>query len=396
MLIEIIISILLGLFFGIITGFFPGIHINLINILIAQGILSSITSINHFYLGIFLVSLAVANIFFSFIPSVFLGCPEEETALSILPGHRLLMKGEGYKAVRLTSKGILIGSCLFLFLTPLLLFLIPIIYEKIDKILFFVLLITSSFLIIKEKNKKIALTIFLLSGILGYCTLNIAEVNQPLLPLFTGLFGVPLLITNLKKETKIQKQKIKEPRLRLNLKIFISMILSSTLCGFLPGLGSSQAIILGSIFQKVSTENFLFLSGAVNILILGISIIGFYTINKTRTGTAVAIKEIFNEIITLKELIFLIFILIFTSFISYFLIKRISKKISLVINNFNYQKISIFVLSFIILLTLIISGFKGILILFVASLLGVYTNYYKVSKSQMMGCLLIPTMLYYI
>jgi putative membrane protein len=390
-----LISIFLGIILGILTGFFPGIHVNLINIILVQGIFNLNNDIDSIYLALFILSLSVSNIFFSFIPSVFLGCPEEETSLSVLPGHKLLMKGEGYKAVRLTSKGILIGSFIFIILTPILLFTIPYIYEKINKILFFILLIASLFLVLKEKNKKIAFFIFLLSGILGYFSLN-SKVNQPLLPLFTGLFGVPLLLTNLKNKTKIQKQKIKEPKLRLNFKIFLSMILSSVLCGFLPGLGSSQAIVLGSIFQKISTENFLFLSGAVNILILGISLIGLFSINKTRTGTAVALKEIFNNLITLKELIFLIFILILTSLICYFSIKKISRKVSLVINKVNYQKISFFVLFFIGILTLIVSGFKGMIILFVASLLGIYTNSYNISKTQMMGCLLIPTMLYYV
>jgi putative membrane protein len=394
-IIEIFLSIILGIIFGIIFGLIPGLHINLINTLLVTNFLYHFSKeVNPLYLGVFIISLAVSNIFFSFIPSIFLGCPEEETSLSVLPGHRLLMKGHGYKALRISSKGILIGSIILIFLTPILIFLIPLIYPHIEKVILYLLIISSLILILKEENKKISFLIFCLSGVLGYFCLNL-NANQPLFPLFTGLFGVPILLNSLNREKEITKQKITEPKINIKLKFIFSSILSSVICGFLPGLGTSQAIILGNIFQKMNSEIFLFNSGIVNILILGISIICLFLINKTRTGSAVAIKEIFKKI-NLKEVYFFIFLIVLVSFISYFLIKKISKNISLNLNKISYKKISFIFLIILGLLIIFISGIKGVLILFVSSLLGIYSNYFKIRKSQLMGCLLIPTIIYYL
>ena len=49
--------------------------------------------------------MAITHTFKNFIPSIFLGCPDTDTELSILPGHELLKKGHGYEAILLTTYG---------------------------------------------------------------------------------------------------------------------------------------------------------------------------------------------------------------------------------------------------------------------------------------------------
>ncbi|MFW5914502.1 MAG: tripartite tricarboxylate transporter permease, partial [Thermoplasmatota archaeon] len=57
------------------------------------------------------VSAAVVHSFMDFVPSVFLGAPDESQVLSVLPGHRMLLDGRGLDAVRAAARGSLIGSC---------------------------------------------------------------------------------------------------------------------------------------------------------------------------------------------------------------------------------------------------------------------------------------------
>ena len=57
-----------------------------------------------------------AQTFHDIIPSVFLGAPDGDTALAVLPGHRLLLDGAGAEAVRLSalgSAGSVVASLLF-------------------------------------------------------------------------------------------------------------------------------------------------------------------------------------------------------------------------------------------------------------------------------------------
>src|SRR3989304_1437469 len=105
MIFELFIALLCGVIAGTFTGLFPGIHINLI----AALLLSSLSALSKYFsplqLIIFIVAMSITHTFIDFIPSIFLGAPEEDTFLSILPGHQLLREGKGYEAVILTLYG---------------------------------------------------------------------------------------------------------------------------------------------------------------------------------------------------------------------------------------------------------------------------------------------------
>ena len=79
MLIEIILFIFFGIIFGTFTGLIPGIHINLIGVLLVSASASLFFSINPIYFVIFISSMAITHTFIDFIPSIFLGCPDTDT-----------------------------------------------------------------------------------------------------------------------------------------------------------------------------------------------------------------------------------------------------------------------------------------------------------------------------
>jgi putative membrane protein len=105
------------------------------------------------YSTIFVISLSISNIFLEFIPSTFLGCPDTETQLSILPAHELLKQGRAYEAVKLTSMGAITGTVLLMIFFPLFYFFLIKFYPFISKFIFFVLLGIFLVLLTKEKNK---------------------------------------------------------------------------------------------------------------------------------------------------------------------------------------------------------------------------------------------------
>src|SRR6056297_691344 len=117
MLAEIIIAIFAGILFGTLTGLTPGIHINLISAIIISSTTGILLKINYIYLIVFIVSMSITHTFLDFIPSIFLGCPDTETELSVLPGHELLKKGEGYEAVILTVYGSLAAIFILILIT---------------------------------------------------------------------------------------------------------------------------------------------------------------------------------------------------------------------------------------------------------------------------------------
>ncbi|MFW5953219.1 MAG: tripartite tricarboxylate transporter permease, partial [Candidatus Natronoplasma sp.] len=108
----------IGISLGIITGLVPGIHVNTISFLIISSLgtislfvggLISDFGVTNFELLLFISMLVIGclitHTFLDFIPSTFLGAPEGETALAVLPAHEMLLQGRGYEAVKASALG---------------------------------------------------------------------------------------------------------------------------------------------------------------------------------------------------------------------------------------------------------------------------------------------------
>jgi putative membrane protein len=395
MLLEIPLALLLGIIIGTFTGITPGIHINLIASLIPS--LTFLSFVQPIYLVVFLVSMAITHTFTDFIPSLFLGAPDSDTALSVLPGHKMLLRGQGHYALKLTVIGSLIGAFSLIIVLPFLFLFLEKIYPFFNKMMGFFLIWAVIFLIMGEKEDwKKSLIIFLLSGIFGLVSLNI-ELKNPLLPILTGLFGIPLIISSIKNKTKIPKQDLKGQKIIKQdiIKPSIITIIISPIFSIFPGLGSSEAAVIGSrLGKRMSQDQFLILLGSINTLVMAVSFITLFLIEKSRSGIAVAISSLIK--IGQKELILIIVTIFLSSILAAYITLKISSKISSKIERINYSKVSLIVLYFIILVNLFLGGFSGLFILIVASFIGLTCIKLNVRKSFLMGCLLLPTIIFYL
>src|SRR3989344_3691859 len=102
---DIIIPIILGVILGTITGITPGLHINLVSVLILSISPFAIKFLPAETLFVTIVCMSLTHTFLDFIPSTFLGVPAPGTAMSILPAHDMVNKGEGVRAILLTLMG---------------------------------------------------------------------------------------------------------------------------------------------------------------------------------------------------------------------------------------------------------------------------------------------------
>ena len=92
MFLELLAFILVGIGFGTLTGLVPGIHPNTVFALLLTSA-ATLQAIGPIYMAVFIVSVAISNTFTDFIPSIIFGAPDPATALSVLPGHRMLLAG---------------------------------------------------------------------------------------------------------------------------------------------------------------------------------------------------------------------------------------------------------------------------------------------------------------
>src|SRR3989344_7891079 len=124
MLFELFLFLLTGIICGVFFGLIPGIHPNTI-VLFVPFFLS--LSVDPLFLIAFIVALGITNSIIDTIPSILLGAPDAGNELSILPGHKMLLRGQGYDAIKLTVVGsfysilfvFLLFSFFFIFLLPL-------------------------------------------------------------------------------------------------------------------------------------------------------------------------------------------------------------------------------------------------------------------------------------
>ena len=395
MLIEIVLFFIFGILAGTLTGLIPGVHINLIGAFLVSLSFTTFYLINPLYLVVFITSMAITHTFVDFIPSIFLGCPDTDTELSILPGHELLKKGLGYEAIILTAYGSLAAIFILILISFPSILVISKIYESLIFLIPYILIGVSIILIFSEKNKSSALFVFLLTGFLGLSVLNMVESSEKmLLPLLTGLFGSSMLLISIKNKTQVPKQKITKVKTNI-IKPLLGSVIASPICSFLPGLGSGQAAIIGNSISKTNRKGFLVLIGATNTLVMGFSFISLYIISRTRTGAAASIQNLIGNM-PWEILVLILIIVIFSGATSFFLTKFLAKFFSQNIEKINYTLISLITLILLTTIVFLVSGFIGIAVLIASTFTGIYSISLKVRRTNMMGVLLIPTIIIYL
>ncbi|MEM0449026.1 MAG: tripartite tricarboxylate transporter permease [Methanomassiliicoccales archaeon] len=168
-LLTVFLIAIFGALLGIGSALIPGMHINTFSLLLLSLypelslLLSSFSLASVTYLdppmmfAILLVSAATGSSFTDFLPSTFLGLPESDTSMSMLPAHRLLLQGKGMDAVRFSATGSLLGALLAVLATyPLQLLMRPpfLLGDALSLCLPYLLLVIVAMLILSEHGPR--------------------------------------------------------------------------------------------------------------------------------------------------------------------------------------------------------------------------------------------------
>ena len=285
MFLEIAIAIFLGCLAGVVTGLTPGLHINLVALMLfsVSPILLGYT--NVVAVASFIIAMSITHTFTDFISATYLGAPADDTALAVLPAHRLLLEGRGHEAIRLTVIGSLLCLIITIALSPLLIAVVPLIFESLKNYVGWILLGVIILMIFREAtlDKKFwAFAVVALSGILGLIVFNMPNLKDPLLPMLSGLFGVSVLLLSLTQEVSLPVQRATEAvKVKLSdmLKALGSGVFSGSLVSIFPGLGPAQAAVLASqLVGKLEVYGYLILVGGINTVSMILSLITLFTI----------------------------------------------------------------------------------------------------------------------
>lgn len=409
-MIEYILAIFLGIITGVISGITPGLHVNTIGIIlfsISDEILNYTSDLS---LCTFLVSMSISHAMMEFIPSLVLGIPEEDSILTVQPGHKLLFKGKGKKAIRLVSLGGYFSIVFLILLMPLLMIILPLVYNTLKNYIGIILLITLVILMFffnsKEKRLKNILML-LLSGILGLFVLNSNFGNNlGLLILLSGLFSVSNLLYSVNSKSKIPPQN-KDKNVVFNSEFKKSAVagsISGCVLGLLPGFGPAQGSVIAqsmTMNRNISSEEFLITNGGVNISDTLFSLISVYLINNPRSAISVYISNIMPNI-TLLHVVFFIFVSLTSVSVATVICLKLGDYLIENIEGIDYKKLNY---SVIIVITLIILVFTissndnicyGALCYITSISLGLIVNSLDLNKSSLMGVLIVPSIITYL
>ncbi|MBU1120750.1 tripartite tricarboxylate transporter permease [Candidatus Micrarchaeota archaeon] len=386
---------LMGCIAGVLTGLIPGIHVNTIALLVL-----AIAPENDFNFVLFLVSMAVVHSFVDFIPSIGLGAPSTDNFLSVLPGHRFLLKGKGFQAIKLSVIGGIFAGIFSLLLLPVyFLFLIEFI-ELISFLIPSILLFVLFLMVISEKGAKrkaFALIVIFFSGAVGLIVLKNLGTGNGLFLLVTGFFGISTLVYSLTQKQKIPKQKIEKGEFNGRESIEGSFLstLGGSIVSFLPSVGPNQAaFILRKVIGRIDASKYLIILGGINTSNLIFSLFVLYLIGKTRTGVAAAI----NQLILLQEfhlipLIGAILLGIGFGAIATHLIGRIIMKR---LHRINYIYLNSVILVFLLALGFFFGGGIGMVVIFTSSSIGLIAVSSKIKRTNTMAFLMVPTIVIYL
>lgn len=395
-MLDVLIYTLVGVGLGVVTGLIPGLHVN--NLTPFLVMLGAGASIN---IAALIVAMSITNVFISYIPSTFLGAPEEGTELSVLPAHRLLLDGRGYQAIRLTAIGCFGGLVLSAaMLLPFLQVITPA-YELIRPQMHWLLILVITAMILLERSWSGAVwatTIFLLSGFLGLLSLdtNLIQGNLALMPMLSGLFGVSVLLPSIACGGECPEQQIDdEPiEMRSNVKPLCAGTAAGALTGIIPGIGPSQGTVMAQLATRSSgSEEFLVAVSGVNTSKAIFSFVALYAIGRARSGAAVAVGEMMD--VGGIEMMFLIGVALLAGGIATVLHLKLGKLAARNMDRLPYRAVCAAVLIFIVALTFYYSGPVGLLVLATATAIGLLPAAVNIKRTHAMGVIMLPCILYF-
>ena len=395
-LIELLLWILAGGALGVFTGLSPGIHLNTMALMVVF-----FAGKNDFPAVLLIVAMSVMHSFLDFVPSVFLGAPDEKKGDEpSLPGHKMLLKGKGIKAVKLYAVGGLFGILIALALAPFFAALALKWFEFIYSMIPFILALLLVAMVCHERTAKTkiwAVLITALSGALGWIALQNASTGNALFAMISGFFGAATIVYSSKKEQLLKKQKIgnaKYPVWKVLKQSFLGTIAGS-IVAFLPSIGASQAAFAVTRFaKKTSTKGYIVLLGAINSSNMFYGFIVLFLIGKARNGSAVAVKQIIE--LNAGQLLLVIATIMLCTGLAVMAAEFFAEKFSAKIAGINYRKANVAVLAFIAALVVFMTGAQGALLFATSSAIGVIALASKIKRSHCMAFLAVPTIIYYL
>ena len=311
----------------------------------------------------------------------------------------MLLKGEGYKAISISAKASLLSVVAsFLLLLPFKFFIgSPLnFYTIIQKAMPFILIAISVFVIITSRNPKNALFIFMLAGLFG---IVISRFPNSIFPALAGLFGASTII--MAKKEELPPQNMEESKGKLATMDVASGSIAGGLVAILPGVSSAIATTLAlEARKKGNEENAIAILSATNTATNFFVIATLFVLLKARSGFAIVMQNFLPiskwDNMPPSPFFLILASVVISAILSFYATKFIGKKVAKNISRMDYSILLILSLAIVTALVIIFSGIIGFFIFIVATIIGINCLKMDVRRSNLMGVLLLPLIIFYL
>ncbi|WP_407375748.1 tripartite tricarboxylate transporter permease [Methanobrevibacter sp.] len=412
-MIELVIACFIGILIGTTTGMIPGIHVNTAGAILFASSTFLLTFLSPEFLCVLMVSMSIAHALIEFVPSMLLGVPEEGTATSILPGHRMVLQGRSKEVIRIVSVGGFGAIIVTILMLPIFSVLLPMLHDISKPYTWMILLFASIYLTHhmtrSTRDFLWALLLFILSGILGWITFQTPiPSGVSLMCTFSGLFGISTILFSLNDSSTLPHQ---NPFYELNLdftkyKSIFAGGITGAILGFLPGFGPAQGTVIAQAASGANdnddedTVNFLLATSGLNVSDCLFSLIAIYIIGNPRSGIAVYMSYLISEM-SINHLAIFIFASLIAVSVSLVLSLKLGDSFSRLMSRVDYKKLSIGVILLQITILYVFVFYYQVplgymtLALITSTAMGMLPHYLGIGKSHLMGVLIIPAIVIY-
>jgi TctA family transporter len=128
---------------------------------------------------------------------------------------------------------------------------------------------------------------------------------------------------------------------------------------------------------------------------MGLSFVALFAINKARTGSAAAVQDLLPKF-SAQDLIIILVTITISAIIAFIIAVNLAKLATKFINFLPYKTLNISIIILVILINIFLSNWLGLIVLVLATLLGMYCIHSSVRRINLMGCLIIPSITYYL
>jgi putative membrane protein len=399
-----------GVALGTVSGLTPGIHANTFALLLA-GVAPSIPGPVR-YVGAAMLAAGVVHTFLDVVPALALGVPDPAMASSALPGHRLVLAGRGREALRLSALGsagaVAFAVPLAVPMTRAMTAVYPTLRAHLPLLLAGVVVVLVATESTTVGRVGAALSVAA-SGALGAVALDLppgglVDSGGMLAPIFTGLFGAPVLLDALTGEGVPPQDDANVTASRRSVAGFaLAGTLSGAVVGYVPGVSSAIAATVALLAvpdgggaagggwgrperSADGARGFVVTTSGVNTANTVFALLALIALGTPRTGVMVAMSDAGVPL----DLPLLLGSVLVAAACGFVLVVTLGDAYLRLVGRADYTRLSVSVLCLVVAVIAVLTGPLGVAVFGASTVVGLVPVTFGARRASLMGVLLVP------